>query len=474
MGLRVISMVTTVILARILNPDDFGIVATAQIALSTTGLFSGLGMGLAVIQSPHDRDKVAYQGFVVSAISGFVFFIVLVVNGQFFADLLGNPGIVSVLQWMSILVLLAALTTVPESLLQKDMLFGRVSIAVIVSEFTFMGLAVALATTGYGVWSLVYASIARAVVNLALVWFLAPGWAWIIRKPWDGALMKSLFRFGVQASGSGVVSFVYSVLDNFLVARYLGATAIGFYSKAYDFSTRTVDGFINVIGVVLFPSYSKIQDDKERLSNAYLKSLRVMSFFTVPVALGMFIVAEEMVPVLLGDKWLPLVAPFQILAFVSLIKPLSGSTGALFASTGYPEFNLRSGLCITVVMLGLIFAFLGHGIVGVSYAVLIAHVVGFVVNMYQVHLILPGTAQKMLTAVFPAVGGSVVMTAAVFFSKIPLYHLAGETNTLTSLVVLICIGIVVYCAILYVSQRELMAEIIGLTWRRFAPKQVEN
>ena len=474
MGLRVISMITTVILARLLNPDDFGVVATAQIALSTIGLFSGLGMGLAVIQSPHDRDKVAYQGFVVSAISGFLFFLVLVMNGPFFANLLKNPDIVSILQWMSVLVLLAALTTVPESLLQKDMLFGRVSIAIIVSEFTFMGLAVALATTGFGVWSLVYASIARGVVNLVMVWVLAPGWAWITRKPWDGPLMKSLFQFGLQASGSAVVSFVYSVLDNFLVTTHLGATALGFYSKAYDFSTRTVDGFINVIGVVLFPSYSKIQNDRERLSNAYLKSLRVMSFFTVPVALGMFIVAEEMVPVLLGDKWLPLVAPFQILSFVSLIKPLSGSTGALFASTGYPEFNLRSGLCITVVMLGLIFLLLSHGIVGVAYAVLIAHVVGFIVNMYQVHLILPGTARKMLTAIFPAIAGSVVMTTAVYCSKVPLFHLAGETNTITTLVVLICIGIVVYCTILYVSQRELMAEIVGLAWRRFGSKQVQN
>jgi len=461
-GIRIISIVSGIVLARLLDPRDFGLVALVQVVLSTAGYFSGLGLAAAVIQSQTDRGKVAFQAFVVTAVAGTVLFLVLVINAGFFAALLGNTEIISIFRWLSITVLLGTLMGVPEALLQKELLFGRASAIVIICELLHTALAVGMALGGLGVWSLVYASVARSFVNLALIWMMCPGWDWLIPKPWDRQIMTTLMRFGLQITGSGVMSFFYSIIDSYSVGRFLGAAPLGFYSKAYEFTIRTVYGFSSVISVVLLPSYARIQNEKERLSRAYLKSLRVVSFLTVPMSMGIFITAPEMVSTLLGEKWLPMIAPLEVMAFVGLIMPISASTAALFSSTGRPDYNMRAGAVVTVVLIPMIFLLLGSGITGVAFAVLIAHVLGFAFNIYQVHTILEHTASKMLPAVFPALIGTAVMMMCVQFSKPVLLFFGGGAITIASLIVMVFVGIIIYSSVLYVIQRSLVIELVGL------------
>jgi len=466
-ALRVISTVAAILLARVLDPEDFGIVALAQILLTTTNLFSGLGLAPAVIQSRADSGKVAFQAFIATAVSGLILFLVILLSTGTFAELLGNREVAPVLSWMSAMVLFGALTIVPEALLQKELLFGRVSATIIVSEMLYLGIALTMAFTGFGLWSLVYANLARAVTMTTMMWVLCPGWEWLKPKPWDRPLMRDLLSFGVHSTGGGFITFFYSIAPDFIVGKWLGAASLGFYSKAHEFTRRTVDQINNVIGAVLLPSYAKIQAEPQRLSRAYLKSLRLVSFVTVPVALGMFVTANEMIGTLLGEKWLPMVSAFQILACVSVIKPLSASTSALFLSLGRPVFNLKAGLVVTAVLIPLGFLLLGYGIAGVATAVLAAQIAGFLYNMYQVHTVLPGTASRMIAAATPALGASAVMMLGVHLSKEPLLIAGGGAHSLLSLGAMVGIGVVLYAGVLFLVQRSLVLEVIDLALSRF-------
>ncbi|MGB6120451.1 MAG: lipopolysaccharide biosynthesis protein [Bacteroidota bacterium] len=470
-SLRFISTVAAILLARILDPEDFGIVALAQILLSTTNLFSGLGLGPAIIQSRADRGKVAFQAFAATAVSGTVLFLVILANTGTFAGLLGNTDVVPVLSWMSAMVLFGALTIVPEALLQKDLLFGRVSITVVVSEVLYLAIALSMAYGGYGLWSLVYANLARGVIMMTLMWVLCPGWEWLKPKRWDRTLMRDLLRFGIHATGGGFITFFYSVADNLVVGKWLGAAALGFYSKSHDFTRRTVDQINNVIGAVLLPSYSKIQGDSERLSRAYLKSLRLVSFVTVPVAMGTLITAPEMIGTLLGEKWLPMVPALQVLACVSIVKPLSASTSALFLSIGRPLFNLKAGIVVTAVMIPLSFALLGFDIAGVAAAVLAAHFAGFAYNMYQVKTVMSRTASRMVPAAAPALIAAAVMMLGVHFSKDPLLEAVGGEHTLVSLGAMMTVGVLLYGGVLFLIQRSLVLEMLALAFSRFRPNR---
>ncbi|HSQ75494.1 MAG TPA: lipopolysaccharide biosynthesis protein, partial [Bacteroidota bacterium] len=443
-ALRVITMVSSVLLMRVLDVDDFGIVGAAMIVLYTTNLFAGLGLTFALIQSQAPRGQVAFQSFVVTSSAGAVLCLLILANINPLAALLGKAEIAPILAWLAPLVFIGGLAMVPEALLQKQMLFNRMSVVVIAGELTYVGLALAFAYSGFGIWSLVYAALTKSVLILVLDWILTPGWEWITPKPWDGKLMKKLLSFGLQSTGGGVTTFIYSLIDNFTVTRWLGTTQLSYYQKSFDFTSRTVDGLNNVISSVLLPSYALIQSERERLSRAYLKSLRLISFIIVPVAMGMLIMAPEMVMTFLTDKWSPMVVPFQILCVVSMVKPLSATTSVLFTSVGHPGYNFRAGLVVIAVLVPMIVLLLPYGIVGVAFAVLTAQVVGFAYNMFQVTRILRNTASRMPAAIAPSLLAAGLMMVAVALIKAPVQSLAGGAHTPWSGAGLIVVGGGVY------------------------------
>ncbi len=466
-SLRAISIVSSFLLANLLDPVAFGIVSAASIVLSTTNLFSGLGLGMALVQTRADRGKAAYQSFVVNTATGVVLTLIVLINARFFAGLLDHPEVTPVLQWMSLLIFLGSLTTVPEALLQKDLLFGRLSRIVLASELWNIGVALSLAYLGFGYWSLVWASLSKSLLNVVLYWSMSPRREWLARKPWDGSLMKALLTFGIHATGGGVITYVYSIIDNLTVVRWLGTNALGLYGKAYDFTSRSVDSINNVLGAVLLPSYARMQGETDRLARAYLKSIRLISFVTVPVSMGMVVAAPEVVSTLLKPQWLPMIPAFQVLACVGLVKPLSASTSALFLSTGRPVYNVRAGLVVLLTMLPLFALLLPDGIVGIAFAVLGAHIIGLAFNVYQMQTVLKGIALKMVLVPLPAVGCGLLMMAAVQFSKEPLRLLGGGTHGIATVIAMVLAGALVYILTLYFVQRDQVLEVKGLLMARF-------
>ncbi|MBP1647996.1 MAG: rane protein of unknown function [Bacteroidetes bacterium] len=466
-GLRGISIISSILLARLLDPVSFGIVGTASIVLSTTNLFSGFGLGPALVQTRADRGKAAYQSFVVTSMTGALLTLIILLFSGTFARLLGHPEVTPVLQWMSFLIFLGSLMIVPEALLQKELLFGRISKIVVVVELLHIGVALGLAYTGFGYWSLVWSSLAKSLATVTLYWIVSPRREWLVRKPWDRGLMKSLLTFGIHSTGGGIITYVYSIIDNLTVVRWLGTASLGLYGKAYDFTSRSVDSINNVLGTVLLPSYARIQGETERLKRAYLKSARLISFVTVPVSMGMAITAPEVVSTLLGEKWIPMIPAFQVLACVGLVKPLSASTSALFLSQGRPSYNVRAGLVVLFTMLPLFALLLPAGIVGIAFAVLGAHIVGLAFNVYQMQSVLKGTALNMVTAPLPAIAAGLVMMGAVQLSKEPLRLAGGGGHGVATVIGLVIVGVAAYGIVLFLIQRPLVLEVKELIRARF-------
>jgi PST family polysaccharide transporter len=193
----------------------------------------------------------------------------------------------------------------------------------------------------------------------------------------------------------------------------------------------------------------------------------LISFLIVPVAMGMLIVAPEMVATFLKGEWTPMVVPFQILCLVSTVKPLSATTSVLFTSTGRPVYNFRAGLVVIVILVPMIALLIGNGIVGVAFAVLIAQTVGFVFNMYQVTKVLPATASRMPMAIAPALLASVAMMLGVTLVKAQLLALAGGTHTAVTIVAMVVVGGLIYSTVIFLIQRALVNEVIELALRRF-------
>ena len=461
-GLRVFSIVTSIILARLLTPADFGQVALAQVFLSIVVIFSTLGLPAAVIQTPTDKDRAAFSSLAIALSMSAVLCATIVIASPWLAFLLGDPGVVPILQWLSVVVLLGAAARIPEALIQKELMFGRLSVIGILTEVGAVSMSIGLALMQWGVWSLVYGAVFGAALNAVLAWLFLPSFSWLKFTLWDRGVARQMLAFGGRMVGSTSVYTFYSYVDNYVVGRMLGTDALGYYSRAFDLTSKTVDSVNRTIGVVLFPSYAQVQDDKERLSRAYLKSLRMIGSITIPMALGLFAVADEFIPTLLGKAWIPAIPPLKVLTFMSLLKPLSSTTSALFISTGHPHYNLRAGLAVTATLVLGMLLLLPWGIVGIAYAVVIAHAVGLAYNVFQVQTILPGTVRAMAQSVLPAVAGSAVMALSIMALRDAMPAVSFTGSKYFTLGCLVAAGVAVYGALFAITQRALLLELVDL------------
>lgn len=459
-GHRIIHLASTVVLARLLDPDDFGRVDVVVVVLVILGQLAGLGMSQAVIHNKRDTAKVAFHGFSVTAVAGLVAFGALALSAETVAGLLDKPYAAELIRVMSVWILLNSLTMVPLALLEKGLRFGRVGALTLVSELTYIGTALVLAYLGYGFLSLAYAFLARGVCMLGLSWTLSPGWSWLVRTPVDPHLLKELISYGLRTVSSSGLALINSSWDNLLVGVRLGDAALGFYGRSYLF-VNLIKSLNDSVSRVLFPSYTRIAEDQQRLRNAYITGVRFVSLITVPAALGIFAIAPELVSTALGEKWLPAVPALQILAFMSVVRPLSGTTAPLFLAVNRPGNNIRVSLVHTAIMIPLGLALVSRGITGVAVAIVTAYTIGFFYNIHQVQVFLPRSATSILRAIVPALVCGSVMVLAVMAAKQPLASLLGD-HDIIQLIVLLSIGAITYFLTLLITNRALVVEALDL------------
>lgn len=469
--MRPINFLASLVLLRLLNPEDFGTVALAMLLLTTTNIFSGLGMGPAVIQSVYSRRKVAFQSFVMTMIAATLFFLLIITNIPFFARLLGAPEIEPVLRWMSLSILIDNASTIPVSLMRKELQFGRDGTSTLASELAYTILSITLALMGFGLWSLVVARLSSSVVKTVLSWIMCPGWDWLRPTRWDREVSRSLLRYGVQTTAGGLINYFHTHWDDWLIGRVLGTTALGFYTKAYDLTNNTIRQFYrNVISVVFMPSYAKMQADPQRLERAYMKSMRFVLLLMVPMSLGILVIAPEMVLTLWEEKWMPMAPVLQIYAFMLLTRPISVNIAPLFQAVGKPILNSRAGVVLVAVMVPLALLLLPYGITGVALAVVISHVVGMLYNVWQLERMLPGTAVRTLKYSLPTLLAGVVMAGVVWLAKAPISDLFGRPDSVWGLLLLVAIGGIVYGGLIFLLQRDLILEILRMVSQGLGPK----
>jgi lipopolysaccharide exporter len=462
-GARPLRTVALIVLARLLDPEDFGLVAFATILVTATDLFSGLGLPNALIHSPIDSRKIAFPAFAVTVLFSLALFLVVFWQAAFFAGLMGDARVTPIIRGLSVLIVTESLALVPSALLRKHLKFREVSVAKFISVLVYNGAAVGFALLGFGLWSLVLGEVARSLVNVLVVWVLCPGWDWLRARRADWKATRGLLEYGIQSTGGGFLTFFNTNWDDWLVGRVLGASALGFYSKAYNVSNKGIVGFNKgVISGVFFPSFAKIQDDKERLSRAYIKGLSMAALVITPLALGLFVISPEMVPIVFGEKWVPMVLSLQIFSFMAFFRPLAGSTSPLFLAVGRPGLNVRVGLVLLITMAPLVFLLLDWGIEGVAVAVVVSFVLAFFYSMFELNRLLPGTGPKSGLAILPAVIAGGAMTVGVHLSKAPLYHLMGNQHNLFTLVGMVVIGALIYVLAAFFLQRALILEAVDL------------
>ncbi|MHC4178466.1 MAG: MOP flippase family protein [Planctomycetota bacterium] len=370
-GTQAVQFAITIVLARLLVPEDFGLMAMAFVFVGFLGVFRTLGFGQAVIQRKEIGDALTSSLFFVNIAAACLMALVSVASAPVVAWIYGDPRITPILAVLSITFLLSAPGIMAGAMLTRQMAFNRLAVVQILSTVVRGATAISLAVLGCGVWSLVWASLAASATGTALFHALSP---WRPRLLFRWSEVRSVFGFGTNLTGFQVFNYFARQADNFIIGAFLGPIALGYYSLAYGIMLRPRDAVTNVLGRVLFPAFSRMQDDRQRLKDAYLRLCGAIAFITFPMMLGLLVVARPFVEVVLGAKWLPAVPLIWILAPLGMLQSVNSTKGLLLLALGRADVMMRLGVASGVLVVLSFLVGVPWGVVGIatSYTLMVA------------------------------------------------------------------------------------------------------
>jgi O-antigen/teichoic acid export membrane protein len=362
-----LSMAASIVLARLLEPEDFGVYGMALIFAGLANKFGDIGFGLALIQRKEIRDEHISSFFVVNLLLFSALTIVLISVSPLVGSFFESPLAGRVLSVMALTFLASPFSSIARVLMQRRMLFRGPAIANIVDHVAVASTSVALAWQGQGVWSLVYGQLAGTFSRTLLLLALA-GWKPSLR--FRAQAIRDLFSFGANIFVKNLLIYASDKVDILITGKRLGPGVLALYEKAFGLMDVAVKELAIKIGSgVLFSAFSKLQEDQRRLRAAYMKVVLTLSLVCFPVFFGIFLVAPSLIHVLFGEKWLSSVVPLQILCIAGILRMYLQVTSTAINAMGYVgvEVWIRA---VTLVLLT-VGCWLGSfwGIVGVSVAV---------------------------------------------------------------------------------------------------------
>ena len=359
----------TAVMARLLNPADFGLVAMGGVVLNFGNYFAQMGMGSAIVQKKEITKEQISAAFTSSIFLGFVFSLLAFLLAPLAIFVFKNQGVVPLLRLMGLAFLLNGFSLTALALIRRELKFKALAIAEIISfviGYPIIGIGSAIA--GFGVWSLVFASLTQNAL-IAIITFFIIKHKLSLSISWKH--YKPLLSFGSRVSIISFLEFVGSSLDTILIGRFFGSNLLGIYNRAQMLINLPMQYFTSSFSRVLFPSFSRIQDDNERVKRNILLILRTVSMVIFPFAIIVAVLSKEIVEVLLGARWLEAASLLKVLSFAAAVDLLTHFIAVLFEAKGLLKQKIIiQGTFVIVLAISFYFA-LRYGLFGFACALLV-------------------------------------------------------------------------------------------------------
>lgn len=450
--------ISTIVLARLLFPEDFGIVAMAAIFAELVLHAGDIGFSVAIIQRKNTTDSHLSTAFWSGLALGIIFCVVTVAISPFVADFFGNEQVGPILSVYSIVFVIAPLRSVHGALLNKRLQFFTFSVAEVGAGIAYMVAAISLAFAGFGVWSLVLGNIASELALAILRWILC---RWHPSFTFSLNSLKDLWQFGSNLTLSRVIVFLIDRLDYLIIGRFLTTAALGFYSMGTRVVNMPRSWLSMTMLSVAFPTFSTIQDENERLRRGFVRTINYLSLIILPLFVVLAIVAPEFVTVVLGQKWTETILPLQILCVMATCASIGAATTPLIRSKGRPDIEMKLNLLKLVLLAPCLLIAVRFGTVGVAMGLSAVAFILWPIQQILANRLIGLSMMKYLTALRPAVFGSAAMAMVLLafrYASASLLTLPDIGLLVSSLV----IGAVIYLLTLKIARTEALNEMIEL------------
>jgi len=437
-----------IVLARLLDPSDFGLMGIALLTLSGLKMFSKLGIQDALIQNEDgDIDDYLDTAWSLQILRGIVIFALMYSTAPYVASFFGEPRSTDILRVIAVSPLLFGLRNPAIVYFQKELEFSK--------EFTYkisgslMNFVVALAfALAYGsVWALVFGYLATDVTRLVASYGLH---GYRPFPEFDRDLATDIIGYGKWITGSQMLFFLFSQGDDAVVGWALSATALGFYQLAYRLSNAPATEITSVISSVMFPTYSKLQDDTKRLRDTFFEVLKLITLVSFPIAAGIFTVAPTFVRTFLGSDWIPMITTMQILALWGLDRSIAAIPSPVWKAVGRPDYITKLGVLKVAVLAAVIYpATTMYGIEGTAFVLVATYL--FPLWPIELHLTVT-TIETSYQRYLRVVSYPFIASVGMGFAVASLRRWAALESGILEFVVLVVTGVVSYVFLVVVLE----------------------
>ncbi len=383
--IRIFTFLKIAVLARVLTPNQFGVFGIAALLLALLEILTETGINIILIQSKETIDKYLDSAWVASIIRGIIICLGIVISAPFIASFFNTPQALGIIIFISLAPFIKGFINPAEIIFQKELNFRTEFLFRTSLYFMDAFAAIVFALITHSVYSLAMGLIASGLLEVILSFYL------IKLRPklrFEKEYLREIFHKGKWVTGYSILNYFGENSDNIVVGRLLGATPLGIYQMAYRVSITPITEISDVVNKVIFPVYSKIDEDRQRLKNAFVKTFSINTIGTFILGLIIFLFPKEIISIVLGQQWVSATDVLRVLAIFGIIRAFTSPASVVLLSTinqrylTYITFARLIALLIFIIPLVLKF-----GIIGAGYAQIISTLATIPVILYSLNKI---------------------------------------------------------------------------------------
>lgn len=410
-GSQIVQFIISIILARLLLPDDYGLIGMLAIFMAISQTFLDSGFANALIQKKDRNDTDYSTVFYFNLVVALLLYGILFLCAPIIADFYNQPQLTEITRVYSLSLVVNALSIVQTAKLSIDLDFKLQAKASIISIIISGTIGIGLAYNGFGVWSLVCQGLFSAGIRTLILWICG---SWKPLAVFSKASFRSLFSFGSKLLGSSLINTIYQNLSTIIIGKAFQTTELGYFTRANQFARLPSDSATAIIIKVAYPILSRLQDNDQSLVNAYTQLLRPPVFLLYPVLFLLAVMANPLIECFIGAKWLPCVPLLRILCFGQLWSPLTHINLNLLYVKGRSDLVLKLEIIKKPIAFTLLIVAAFFNVYAVCVALAIYDFIAFSFNCHFTGKFLKFGFRSQLRLILPILGYCIAMSLLVY------------------------------------------------------------
>jgi len=450
-GTQGIQFIIQIILARLLLPEEYGLIAIVSVFISLANVFVQSGFNIALIQKK-DADNVDFSSvFYLSLTVATLLYVIIYFSAPYIASFYRQPILVSVLRMLSITLFIGAFNSIQNAYVIRNMLFKRLFISSLGAAIVSGIVGIVMAYRDWGVWALVAQQLINQLTISIILWFSVN---WRPHFLLSFERIRSLFSFGSKLLISGLIDTLYTNLNTLIIGRIYTPAMLGFYNRGQQFPQIAVININGSIQTVMLPTLSAYQDNKKRVKELTRRAILTSSFLIFPMMIGMLVVAEPLVKIVLSEKWLPSVPFLQIFCISYALMPIHTANLQAINAMGRSDIFLKLEILKKIVGLVVLGISIPFGVYAIIIGQVFCSVISTFINSYPNKQLLDYNYKEQWADIMPSLGIAIIMGSIVYlFNFINL-------SAWKILILQVIIGIIVYIGLSKIFKIECFSYLL--------------